>query len=209
MLFPQLPLNCRSFNPPLPRQPSVCVCVCVSCSPSRRIAGTPGGRLKELVRLSSQGFHLVILPLGIHTTLLPPEAACLHTDSLKETSHCHFNSRSLSPLLPFLRRLSTPSAPLSTYSSLIPFHVVFLPLPPRVSNQPSVFFFSPSLFDSVCLCNCVRAEAVSCYGCPGSRGWGAICRERLIWRRSRGYIHKQHPAASRARQVAWLYVCVF
>lgn len=60
------------------------------------IACMPGGWLKELVRLSSQGFHLVILPLGIHTTLLPPEAACLNTDSLKETSHCHFNSRSRS-----------------------------------------------------------------------------------------------------------------
>lgn len=60
--------------------------------PPASLVGLPtcqegGGRSSE----ASPGFHLVIPPLGIHTTLLPPEAACLHTDSLKETSHCHFS----------------------------------------------------------------------------------------------------------------------
>ena len=74
--------------------------------PPSGTACMPGGWLKEPVRLSSQGFHQVIVPLGIHTTLLPPEAVCLYTDSLKETSYCHFNYhihhlRFLSFKLPF------------------------------------------------------------------------------------------------------------
>lgn len=125
------------------------------------IACMPGW-LKELVRLSSQGFHLVILPLGIHNTLLPPEAACLDTDSLKETSDCHFNSHSLASLLSFLHLLPTPTPFLSTKFLLILFYVVFLPLPPRVS-PPSVFFLGSLI---VCaFSNCVREGPVSCYGC--------------------------------------------
>lgn len=75
---------------------------------SRGIACLPGGVAEELVRLSSQGFHLVIGPLSIHTTLLPPEAACLHTDLLKETSHCHFNFHSTA-------RFSAPISSLSLH----------------------------------------------------------------------------------------------
>lgn len=79
LFYSQLPLSL--LHPPL--------------SFSWGIACLPGGVAEELVRLSSEGFHLVILPLSIHTTLLPPEAACLHTDLLKETSHCHFNFQSI------------------------------------------------------------------------------------------------------------------
>lgn len=123
---------CPFFHCPCSISTSHCLSFIPHPRLSRGIACMPGRWLKELVRLSSQGFHLVILPLGIHTTLLPPEAACLNTDSLKETSHCHFNSYSLllSSPLSFLHLFSTLSASLSTYFLLVLFYVFFLPLPP-------------------------------------------------------------------------------
>lgn len=60
---------------------------------------------------------------GIHATLSPPPAA-MNIDSLKETSHCHFNSCSLS--LP-LSSLHFPLFPAHFF--LIPF-CLFLPFLP-------------------------------------------------------------------------------
>lgn len=124
--------HCPSF---IPSPPPLCL--------SQGIACMPGRWLKEPVRLSIQGFHLVIPHLGIHDTLLPPETSCLNTNLLKETSHCHFNSGSLllASLLSFLHPFSTPSASLSTYFLLILFYVVFLPLPhPRDGRGRNTFF---------------------------------------------------------------------
>lgn len=181
--------NHPSFNPLLPH--------CLS----RGIACMPGGWLKELVRLSSQGFHLVILPLGIHTTLLPPEAACLHTDSLKETSHCHFNSPSHLPasLLSFLHRLSTPSAFLSTYFSLILFYVVFPHLPLCV----------PVIVYAFLIVSEQKLSAVMVVEIAA----GVICGERLIWQRSQGHIHNNillplgHARLSGFMSVCFVHVC--
>lgn len=46
----------------------------------------------------------------------------------------------LAPLLSFLHPFSTPSASLSTYFLLIPFYVVFLPLPLRDGRRKNTFF---------------------------------------------------------------------
>lgn len=144
----------------------------------------PGGWQKKLLRLSSRGFHLVIFPLGIHTTSLPPEASCLNTDSPKETSHCHFNShtrRSLS-----CSHFSIfPSCP-STYFLLILFYVAFLPVPPCVSPC-TVFFFSPGSL-IVCAFLIVSEQMLSVVTAVETAA-GAICGEQLIWQRSQGRIH--------------------
>lgn len=139
----------------------------------------PARWLKEPVRLSSQGFHLVIPDLGIHTTLLPPETSCLNTNSLKETSHCHFSSGSLllAPLLSFLHPFSTPSASPSTYFLLVLFYVVFLPLPhPRDGRGRKTFLclFSASLI--VCAFLIVSEQMLSAVVVVAMAVW-AIYRE--------------------------------
>lgn len=159
--------HCPSF---VPSPPPLCL--------SQGIACMPGRWLKEPVRLSSQGFHLVILHLGIHTTLLPHETSCLNTNSLKETSHCHFNTGSLllASLLSFLHPFSTPSASLSTYFLLVLFYVVSLI--PGMGEEERLFLSFFCLFDSVCISNCVRADAVSGYGCWDGCGGNL---QRAVW----------------------------
>lgn len=53
------------------------------CLHARRVAG---GALRPVQDFTSSSHLLVFIP-----HCCPPGAACLHTDSLKETSHCHFS----------------------------------------------------------------------------------------------------------------------
>lgn len=124
------------------------------------------------VRLSSWGFHLVIFPLGIHTTPLPPEASCLNTDSPKETSHCHFSSHTL--VAHFLALIS-PSSLMSFYLFLAYSLLCCLSSCPSLCLPMFCHLPPPKLFDSVCISNCVKAA--SCYGCWDGRGgnlWRAV-----------------------------------
>lgn len=110
-----------------------------------------GRRVKELVGLSSQGFHLVILPLAIHTTLLPPEAACVNTNWVKETFCCHFNlylhctSTSVLTFPPLLSILST--------CSYYVFPLALIPL----TLLLTLFLFLPSLLSVHYYGNCYTA----------------------------------------------------
>lgn len=124
------------------------------------IASMPGEWLKELVRLSSQGFHLVILPLGIHTTLSPPESACLNTEGDFPLSFSLSHSPTHFPGSHFSVCLSTLYGSLSTLFLLIPFYAAFSTLSVPVPPPPPPF--NSGLFDSVRISNCVRADAVSC-----------------------------------------------
>lgn len=140
------------------------------------------GWLKELVRLSTQGFHLVIVPLGIHTTVLPPETACLNTDSLKETSHCHFKPYSLllTSLVSFLRLLSTPSTSLSTHA-----HTLLYRLSSFLTPPPTVFFLGSLI---VCAFLIVSEQTLSAVMVVEIAA-GAICGEQLIWQRGHRVVY--------------------
>lgn len=135
------------------------------------------------VRLSSWGFHLVIFPLGIHTTPLPPEASCLNTDSPKETSHCHFSSHTL--VAHFLALIS-PSSLMSFYLFLAYSLLCCL------SSCPSLclpmFCHLPPPPSSLIVCAfliVLKLPVVT----AAEMAAGAICGEQLIWLRSRGHIH--------------------
>lgn len=110
-------------------------------TPSLHVPVSWDRTVKELVRLSSQGFQLVILPFGIHTTLLPPEAACVLT------------ARRRLPIVILTLALVSPSSlgprlhlfpPVFSLYSLWSFLLSI----PRASPPP---VFSAGPFDTVCL----------------------------------------------------------
>lgn len=182
-------------------------CLSASHHPSPPLwIGCKSGRwLRELVRLSRLGFHLVIMPLGIQTTLLPPKAVSLNNDSMKETS-CHFNSHThlLASVLWFLCPFSTPSAFISTISCPFSFMLpVFLPPPPCPSL---LYVFHCGLFDNLHITNCVRTDVVSGYA------WWNDCRCCLLRGTDLAEVTRpcsqQHPATPRACHTVWLHVRV-
>lgn len=149
---------------------------------SRGTAYMPGGWQREPVRLSSWGFHLVIFPLGIHTTPLPPEASCLNTDSPKETSRCHFSSHTL--VARFLALIS-PSSLMSFYLFLAYSLLCCL------SSCPSLclpMFCHPPPPSSLIVCAFLIVLELSVVT-DAEMAAGAICGEQLIWLRSQGHIH--------------------
>lgn len=116
----------------------------------------PGGCLREWVRLASQGFHLVIPPLGIHATpprLLadPSEApcplvrlpACILTHQRRlpiviSTFPLRAPNLPTTPLHPTVSPTSAPP-PLNFFSIFFPlilFYVAFVPGPPLSSPTP-------------------------------------------------------------------------
>lgn len=149
--------------------------------------------------------HNARCPLRGSLPARPP--ARLHTDSPKETSHCHFNFPSAPPptsTRPFLQRLRL-------HLSIFPFffaHSLLCSLCSRTLSHHHPFLLLPAthgLFDSVCISNCVIKESRQP---PRSveMAAGAICGARLMRQRGSGWVggwvrgwgldSQQHPVAS-------------
>lgn len=165
---------------------------------SRGIACLPRGWLKELVRLSSQGFYLVILPLGIHTTVLPPTP-------LRLPAWIPAHWRRLSPVISTLTfsclllcshfpMFSPPCLLFFTCFGLILFYVGFLPLSSLCLPNSSLFSFFLESWIVCAFLNHVRAAAGSCNECWDGHRAGLRRAADLV--EVTGSLSQQHAAAT-------------
>lgn len=155
----------------------------------------PGGCLRERVRLASQGFHLVIPPLGIHATTLaaPSEAPC----PLVRLPACILTHQRRLPIVISTFPLPRPPPPPDRFSNVCAPTSQFFPffaqsllcsLCSRTlshHHHPLLLAATHGLFDSVCISNCVIKESRQP---PRSveMAAGAICGARLMRQRGRG-----------------------